>query len=487
MVREVQQDFDKGLLSLLGMAARSPVFYPLGLILLGVTYYLLAMVGLLLESWGTGISFIWLASGFVVFLLLVGGARFWPVIPIGVFLLAHHQQAPGIVAITSATGYTLQAIIPVLLLRRYDFRFGLERISCVMRYVALAVITGPLISAVLGMLGYWWAGLVPSQGFADAWWLWWLANSFGALVVGAFLLVWYGQASVSSPVDNTWILSLLLAGVVFICFVSTLDSAFGEPALLLFAIVPTVVMAAVYCGQRGATLVAFGAALAAQGIQTVIPESAVPERMIGVFSISAILVWVSAFSGLVVAAAYSERGAKKAFAYLAEHDGLTSLINRHAFELRFTHALESARLDGRGAVHALMFMDLDNFKQINDEFGHSAGDSVLKQTAAILLSHVRGRDTVARIGGDEFAVLLEHCSVDQAEGLAKEIISSIRGLEFSAKGQGFRITASIGLVPIGADMDSVDEVMGLADAAHYFAKRAGKDQVHVSRCLPESQ
>jgi diguanylate cyclase (GGDEF)-like protein len=126
----------------------------------------------------------------------------------------------------------------------------------------------------------------------------------------------------------------------------------------------------------------------------------------------------------------------------------------------------------------LCFLDLDQFKVINDTCGHIAGDELLRQVAALLKGLVRSRDTLARIGGDEFAVLMEHASLDKALHLAEKIRATIEGFEFHWRAQRFSIGVSIGVVPIQVG-HSITDTLNMADMACYTAKKEGRNRVHV--------
>ncbi|VAW82906.1 diguanylate cyclase/phosphodiesterase (GGDEF & EAL domains) with PAS/PAC sensor(s) [hydrothermal vent metagenome] len=171
------------------------------------------------------------------------------------------------------------------------------------------------------------------------------------------------------------------------------------------------------------------------------------------------------------------RKAEEALHYMAYHDALTDLVNRSEFERRLGHALLSAR-EAR-QTHALLYLDLDQFKVINDTCGHAAGDELLRQIALILSSRLRDRDTLARLGGDEFAVLLESCPLDHAEEIGDVLRLAIRDFRFSWKGKQFSVGVSVGLVAIDADSGSLADVMSYADAACYSAKDNGRNQLQV--------
>ncbi len=160
----------------------------------------------------------------------------------------------------------------------------------------------------------------------------------------------------------------------------------------------------------------------------------------------------------------------------ASHDAVTGLVNRSEFELRLERALHSARA---GEDHyALCFIDLDQFKIINDSCGHAAGDILLAQVGALFKNKVRWRDTLARLGGDEFGVLLEGTSLDEAMRNAEVLRESLRDYRFNYDERSFRITASVGVVPITAENEDVAAVISDADNACAAAKEQGRNRVH---------
>jgi len=164
--------------------------------------------------------------------------------------------------------------------------------------------------------------------------------------------------------------------------------------------------------------------------------------------------------------------------YNATHDALTELVNRREFEKRALRLLESVKRDKQ--QHALCFMDLDQFKVVNDSCGHAAGDEMLRQITSVLQQIVRKRDTLARLGGDEFGVLMEHCSLEQAQRLAGELHRVIQDYVFLWEEQSFRVGVSIGLVAITEAVPNLTELLKEADAACYMAKDSGRNRIHVS-------
>lgn len=163
----------------------------------------------------------------------------------------------------------------------------------------------------------------------------------------------------------------------------------------------------------------------------------------------------------------------------AQHDPLTGLPNRRQFERRLDELLEQARRTD--AVHALCYLDLDQFKVVNDGCGHSVGDQLLVELAALLQHHIRRGDTLARLGGDEFGLLLADCPPDKATQIAGELLDAIGDFRFRYGERSFTVGASIGLVPISASAASAAELMTEADLACYTAKDLGRNRIHLFR------
>jgi len=162
-------------------------------------------------------------------------------------------------------------------------------------------------------------------------------------------------------------------------------------------------------------------------------------------------------------------------AYHANHDFLTGLHNRRVFNAQLRRAVGHAAESGSG--HALLYIDLDRFKAVNDRGGHVAGDELLRQLAILLRKQLRAHDTIARLGGDEFAVLLENCTAAQAAWVSEKIRSAIANFAFLWHGRTFRIGASIGQVCFADGKRSVDDIVGIADHMCYLAKASGRNRI----------
>ncbi len=173
----------------------------------------------------------------------------------------------------------------------------------------------------------------------------------------------------------------------------------------------------------------------------------------------------------------SQHELTRQLSYQASHDALTGLINRGEFERRVTRLLTTMGMDR--SSHALCFMDLDQFKIINDTCGHYAGDELLRQLGKLLQDVVRKRDTLARLGGDEFGVLMEHCKLSHARRVAEKLLQAIQDYQFIWEGEAYRIGISIGLVAITRETSNFIELFKQADLACYHAKEQGRNRIHV--------
>jgi diguanylate cyclase (GGDEF)-like protein/PAS domain S-box-containing protein len=173
------------------------------------------------------------------------------------------------------------------------------------------------------------------------------------------------------------------------------------------------------------------------------------------------------------------RRLERRMAHDAAHDTLTGLVNRREFEARLERALASAKQ--RNSEHVLCYLDLDQFKVINDSAGHAAGDEMLQQVANLLSGLFRHRDTLARLGGDEFGLLLENCPLERGVTIANEVVAQVQHMPFTWQGHIYQIGVSIGLVPLNAATEGLAQALSQADMACYTAKDLGRGRVHVYR------
>jgi diguanylate cyclase (GGDEF)-like protein/PAS domain S-box-containing protein len=161
----------------------------------------------------------------------------------------------------------------------------------------------------------------------------------------------------------------------------------------------------------------------------------------------------------------------------ASHDALTGLINRAEFESQVRRVIEYAQYEP--SENAICYLDLDQFKLLNDTCGHIAGDEFLRQLSRTLKENIRQTDTLARLGGDEFGLLMEHCSLNDATQVAEELLKQVNKFQFNWDGRQFNLSVSIGLAQINDCEDNFTNLLGAADTACYLAKEHGGNRIHI--------
>ncbi len=171
------------------------------------------------------------------------------------------------------------------------------------------------------------------------------------------------------------------------------------------------------------------------------------------------------------------RNMAQKIAHQATHDSLTGLVNRREFEKRLGNAINGSKESH--TQHCLCYLDLDQFKIVNDTAGHVAGDELLRRLTILFKSKIRSRDTLARYGGDEFGLLLDNCPLERAYKIANSLLAAVQNFNFKWDGRTFRVGVSIGLVPVTEKTSNTAEIMSQADVACYAAKDLGRNQVHI--------
>lgn len=244
-------------------------------------------------------------------------------------------------------------------------------------------------------------------------------------------------------------------------------------ALAVLALTVAIVMAlrlAHSVGQPVALLVGAVRRMAAGDLEARVPAQSASEELLEL---------ESGFNTMAAAIAENQRTlqarideATAQLAHQARHDPLTGLPNRRAFEESIEHAVSTYRR--AGDVVTLLYIDLDQFKPVNDTCGHAAGDRLLRELSGLLRGRLRAEDHVFRIGGDEFAVILRGCSRDDALHIASALCAAVAAFDFVCAGQTFHVGASIGLARMDSTIGDVSALMQAADHACYEAKRAGR-------------
>jgi diguanylate cyclase (GGDEF)-like protein len=451
--------------------------HPARLAIVCAVYFGAAKAGLAFAFANQSVTSIWPPTGIALAAVLIWGYRMWPAIAVGAFLANITTAGPVLSVLAIATGNTLEAVVGAFLLSQVaGFRPSLERVRDVLSLVVFAGLLSTAISATVGAASLWSAGLVHDGQVLSTWRVWWLGDLGGVLVVAPALLILAARPALERRPRvrvEAFVLAFALVAVTTIAFSTRVSFTY-----LVIVIVLWIGLRFQQPGTAVAGLVASGIAIWAtvHGSGPFVGGSEDAELLR-----AQLFVGVAMISGLVGSALSAERrSAVERLQLLADHDPLTGLLNRR----RFTEELDrwiaySQRYGGEGAV---LVIDVDHFKSINDVFGHAVGDQVLADLAAVLRERVRGTDVVGRLGGDEFTVLLPRADVEQSFAVATAVLDRMHGdgsLAMTTRSIGVTASIGIGRFGTGLALDS-KQVLLDADVAMYEAKDAGRDQVRVN-------
>ncbi|HEY7674974.1 MAG TPA: diguanylate cyclase [Burkholderiales bacterium] len=465
------------------MADARPLSYAAQVVLLAAAYFAAAKLAM-----GTAIPPGYAApvcpsSGIALAAVLLLGNRVWPGIWLGAVLASVTVKSSMAAALLIGTGSTLEALAAAALVQRYlgnSQRF--ERGEDVVEFVAIAALCATIASSLAAVT----LALVHSLSWSELlvnWWTWWQGDAMGVVIVTPLILSWSLRDDASfrfRRLAEGLCLAVLALGLTYLIFS---DGMAGRlPSLpLTFAILPFVLWTALRFGQREvATINALVCAIAAWfTLQGEGPFSGMPTST----SFLLLLAFMSTVvcTGFLLNVVISERSRAiqalgRALQDLKEEairDPLTGLYNRRF--LKDYLGRELIRAKRNRAFVALIMLDLDHFKRVNDTAGHQVGDRVLAQTATLLKDHIRGSDIVCRYGGEEFVLVLPNTALENARARGEEICSAIRGECNRLNG----VTASLGVALYPDHGGSAEALMRAADRALYEAKRAGRDQVRI--------
>ena len=211
------------------------------------------------------------------------------------------------------------------------------------------------------------------------------------------------------------------------------------------------------------------------GSVNIIPEDL--HGLVNILELENVRQALNDYKDRVISATVTLEEKNKELLHLTYHDPLTGRYNRRAFESRLSHTMQAGLSEGK--EHALCYIDLDQFKLVNDTCGHVAGDELLRQIAALLEGEIRSSDMLARLGGDEFGIFFEGCKLDKAVEIAEAMRIKVKKHRFVWQQTPFDISISLGLVPITADQADMAEALKNADAACYVAKESGRNRLQV--------
>ena len=440
------------------------------ILLLAVVYFIAGKLGLRLAFLNPSASAVWPPTGIALAALLVLGYEVWPGVFVGAFLV--NITTAGSVATSAgiAAGNTLEALAGCYLVNRFahgDKAFS--RAQDVFKFSALAGLVSPAVSATFGVATLALGGLATRSASGSIWSTWWLGDAGGALLVAPLLVLWLREPPLRWTGARVLELLALIIGILFIG-----QSVFGgllPPSArnypLEFLCIPFLIWAAFRFSPRETATAAFMiAAIAISGTLAgygPFVKGTMNESLI----LLQVYVGISAVTGLTLAALVAERREiEEKLQHLAASDPLTGLANYR----RFTEVLaeEVKRSQRTGRPFAVLLLDLDGMKGINDHHGHLVGNRALNRLSQALLSCLRNIDTAARFGGDEFAMLLIDTDGPAAQQVAARILNGL-----ATDSEEPRLAAAIGISAFPSDGETIEGLLESADRALYKMKRSG--------------
>ena len=447
------------------------------LVALAAAYFVAGRLGLELAVVNPNATAVWPPTGIALAALLLAGYEVWPAIMVGAFLVNVTVSGSVSSAVAVAAGNTLEGLLGAYLVNRFarGRRVG-ERARDVFTLAVLAGIVSTAVSATAGVLAISLDGLARWSDFGSIWLTWWLGDAVGDLVVAPAVLFWALRPRVHWTRRQTLEAAALLVCIVVIG-IAVFDGLFpwrSRHYPLEFLCVPLLLWAAFRFEPReAATAVLVMAGVAIAGTLAgfgPFARSTYGESLLLVQAFTG----VTAIMTLVLAAAVAERReAEERLRRLAVSDPLTGLSNyRQLVQALETEIKRSSRTDRSFAV---VLMDLDGLKTINDRFGHLVGSLALRRVAETLLGSCRGIDTAARFGGDEFALVLPETGDAAAWHVARRIADRV-----ARDGEQPVISVSVGVAVHPRDGASLEGLLNAADRSLYDAKSRQRHRAQAS-------
>ncbi|MBI3187324.1 MAG: EAL domain-containing protein [Gammaproteobacteria bacterium] len=451
-------------------------------------YYIAGYLGLTLPSIGSHITLIWLPTGIAVALLLRWGTNIWPAVLLASLAVNLTVGASLPLAISIAAGNTIGPLISAWILKYTFFNKLMDKTRDIVMLIA-AALAGMVVSASGGVVSLATFGTLNSSALV-AWLTWWAGDFVGVLLATPLLL------NISyTELERLWqqrmeyalwlVVTIVLGWGIF--FIN--EDAAGNALPLVFVMVPMVVWSAMRFDNTGASIGTLVCMLiAALATSHGVGPFHRAEASQGLFVMWIFLTTLVVVQLMVTAMQTQRREAEIRIRNLAFYDPLTQLPNRNLLLDRLRQVMY---LSTRSRRHgAIMFLDLDHFKNINDTYGHDAGDQLLKEVARRIQSCVRLGDTVSRLSGDEFVVVLENLDVEsfqahkQAEVVAEKIRTSLAEIFHLVVGQDhhpqvidYYTSVSIGISLFQGSELRLDELLKRADLTMYQAKSAGRNAI----------
>ena len=434
-----------------------------------VIYFGAAKLGLKFAFVNPSATALWAPTGITLAAFLIFGFRVWPGVFLGAFFANLTTAGSVLTSIAIATGNTLEGVTGCYLVRRFARGpHSFERAQDIFKFAFLAGMVSTTISATVGVTSLSLGGFADWTMYGTIWRTWWLGDGVGAVLVTPLVLLWKENPHLNWTREQILELALLFMGLFFVVWIIFGGRFHSEVKNypLEYLCIPFLVWAAFRFGRRkAATATCVLAGIAIWGtLQGFGPFSrdAVNTSLLLVQS----FVGIVAVTNLALAAEVSERKrADERVQQLVATDPLTGLANYR--RLIDAVELEIRRYGRSGKSFAILLLDLDGLKKLNDTYGHIVGSRALCRVADVLRVHCRQLDTPARFGGDEFAVVLPETVLAQAQQIATRIRERI-----ASDGENPPITVAVGSAVFPDDGKSIEKLLSAADRALYSMKRA---------------
>lgn len=445
---------------------------------LGAVYFVAAKLGLQLAFEHPSASSVWPGTGIALASVLLFGYGVWPGIFLGAFLANLTTAGSLATSLGIAVGNSLEALIAARLLNKLAHgRAVFDRARDVLKFALLAATLSTVVSATIGVASLSLGKFIRPQDFGPVWFTWWLGDTIGAILLTPLLVLWWANPRINWNLRQTLEAALFLTSFIMVNLIVfagvTLMSRENYP--LFFLCTPFFIWTAFRFGQRETALaIAVLCAISVWGTLHGYGPFATRGSEPSLLLLQSFL-GVTALMSLVLAAMVAEnRSVETELLRLAVTDPLTGLANYRKFIDALDGEIQRARRTGR--CFAILFLDVDKLKSINDRLGHIAGNQALCRLAHALCTSCRAIDTVARFGGDEFAVILPEAGVNAAHRVAARVVQSL-----AADRDGPQISVSVGVAMYPTDGERAESLVSAADSILYRAKNRAQTEHSENR------
>jgi len=451
----------------------SYVYHLLTIAGLGAIYFVAAKLGLQLAFVYPSASSVWPGTGIALAAILLCGYRVWPTIFLGAFLANVTTAGSLATSLGIALGNTLEGLIGARFLNHFaNGRKAFDRARDILKFAFLAATLSTVVSATVGVVSLSMGDFIQSKDFGPVWFTWWLGDTIGSILLTPVLVLWSINPRVHWNLGEIFerILFLSLFVLVNLVVFGGVISLSRENYPLEFLCVPFFIWTAFRFGQREtAAAVVVMSAIAIWGTLHHYGPFATRNTEESLFLLQSFM-GVTSVMSLVLAAIVAEyRRVETQLLHQAVTDPLTGLSNYRKFIEALDAEIKRAQRTGR--PFALLFLDVDKLKIINDRFGHIAGNQALCRVANAVRGSCRAIDTVARFGGDEFAAILPEAEKDAAHRVAERVAARL-----AADRDGPPLTVSAGVAVYPTDGDRTESLMSAADSVLYEAKRRDRPE-----------